>query len=196
LKVIEFKDIEHQISRLVNHISELTHAVHGLTCVLENQKPKRPIRLQVESVQFIEWPEKKENTMDPVTFSLELPSTGEAARLTFAPQDIDGNRVSIDGPVIPTVQGDPASAQTAVSPDGLTLDIQIPNTPDVSAVVEVDADADLSPTNKNVITTMVTLRRLGPVAKQAVTLGAQADVFKTIPADQFGVFPAASARKK
>jgi hypothetical protein len=193
--VIEFKHNEDQ--KLLHGISELTHAIRGLTCALENQKPKRPIRLQVESVQFIKWPEKKENIMDPVTFSLELPDTGDAARLTFAPKDIDGNSVSIDGPVIPTVQGDPTSAQTAVSPDGLMLDIQIPNTPDASAVVEVDADADLSPTNKNVITTMVTVRRLGPAVKQAVTLGAQADVFKTIPADQFGVFPAATnARKK
>jgi hypothetical protein len=184
--VSELHHLEQKIDRLTEKVSELI-------CALEHN-PGRAIRLHIASVQFIKWPGKTGNIMD--TFSLELPSTGEAARLAFQPKDKNNVSVKIDGAIIPTIQGDPSSAQVAVSPDGLTLDIQLPTTPDSNAVIEVDADADLSPDNKNVITTMVTVRRLAPAVGQAVTLGAQADVVSLIPADQFGVFPASAAKKK
>jgi hypothetical protein len=192
-KVIEFKHNEDQ--KLLHGISELTHAIRGLTCTLEN-RPKRFIRLQVVEVRFVQ-PENQNKSKSMDNLGIDIPQ-GLIARIVFAPKDQNGASAKLDGPVTATVQGDPSTAQVAVdSASGLIVDIKLPGVVEETATIEVDGDANLDPSKADVITTLITARTVAVAVPEAVTLGATPASVTTLPADQFGVFPATtSARKK
>lgn len=153
---------------------------------------QRFIRLQIVEVRFVESQTTGNHMADNI--GIDVPA-GKIARLVLKPVDQKGLATKLDGPITAVVQGDPATAQVAVGPDGLTVDIMLPEVVDSQATVELDGDADVDPANVEVITTLVTLRKLGEVPGKAVTLGA-APANITFPGtDQFGVFPAASAKK-
>jgi hypothetical protein len=155
------------------------------------QCPRRFIRLHVVEVRFIAAKKPKGNMSDNI--AIDVPA-GQIARIVIAPTDETGKPAKLDGPVEATVLPGPTpetnTAEVAIGPSGLVVDIRLPDVPDAIATIELDGDADLDKGKREVITTLVTLRRLGEVPAKAVTLGAQQGV-TLLPADQFGVFPEA-----
>lgn len=180
------------LDRMQHELHEITRAIHELVSAIV-LKPKRVIRLQLVEVRFVR-PHERHNPMAD-NIGVDIPQ-GLIARMVFAPKDQNGVSAKLDGPITAVIQGDPASAQVAIGPDGLTLDIKLPNvTVGETATVEVDGDANLDPSKADVITTLVTARTVAAAVPEAVTLGATAANITFPTADQFGVFPAGPAAK-
>lgn len=131
----------------------------------------------------------------PENIGIDVPE-GKIARIQFKPVDERQRVAKLDGPVEATVLPDPTlptqpPAEVIVGGvDGLFVDIKLPELEGSIASVEVNADVDVNPDNREVITTLITLRRLGAVPGKAVTLGARPEGVSFPAADQFGVFPA------
>lgn len=120
---------------------------------------------------------------------IDVPA-GRITRVQFKPVDEKLKPAKLDGPVEVEVLNDPAAAEVAVGgPDGLIVDIKLPDAEGSLATVEVGGDVDVDPQNREVITTLITLRRLGEVPGKAVSLGAKPETVSFPNTDQFGVFP-------
>lgn len=126
----------------------------------------------------------------PENLGIDVPA-GMIARIPFKPVDERLKSAKLDGELKATVLNDPAAAEVAVGgPNGLIVDIKLPEAEGSIATVEVEGDNDLSPDVREVISTIITLRRLGEVPGKAVSLGANQTAVTFPTADQFGVFPA------
>lgn len=120
---------------------------------------------------------------------IDVPA-GLIARVVFQPVDEKSKPTKLDGPLTVSVLDDPGLAEVAVGgKNGLLVDIKLPDTEGTIATVEVEGDNDLSPDAREVISTIITLRRLGEVPGRAVSLGAKPENVTFQSADQFGVFP-------
>lgn len=128
---------------------------------------------------------------------IDVPA-GRIARIQFSPVDERGKPTKIDGAVVAKVLDDPTAptqppADVAVGgKDGLFVDIRLPEAEGSLASVEVSGDPDPAPgrQEEQVLTTLITLRRLGEVPGKAVSLGGKPETVAFVPGDQFGVFPA------
>lgn len=167
---------------------------HRLSVLIVNQKASRYIRLHVAEVRFVQ-PERKVNMPDNI--GVDVPA-GQIARLTFAPYNEKDEPAKIEGPLNAKAKEDsPTPVETAVGgPGGLTVDFKISEVEGDVGVAEVDGDADLDPAKREVLTTLVTLRRLGAVPGKAISLGAKVENVAFLPADQFGAFPADPAARR
>lgn len=151
---------------------------------------RRFIRLQIASIRFV-GPQKGNM---PENIGIDIPA-GTIARVQFKPVDERQKAAKLDGPLTATVVTEPGSAEVAVGgTDGLTVDIKPPDAEGSLATVEVEGDNDLSPDAREVISTIITVRRLGDVPGKAVSLGGTPDTVTFPPADQFGQFPAQARR--
>ncbi len=199
---------EHSLAKAINALREwlaahcgcatkqdLRETEHRLAALIVNQQPKRYIRLHVAQVQFVQ-PDNGEIHM-PDNLSLDVPA-GKIARVTFQPFNEKNEPAKLDGPLTAVLMDDsPTTAEIAVGgPGGLIVDIKPLDEEGSVALVEVDGDADLDPAKREVLTTLVTVRRLGAVPGKAVSLGAKPENVTFVGADQFGVFPDAAAKKK
>jgi hypothetical protein len=175
-------------------VEDLRAMEHRLTALIVNQQqPSRYIRLHVAEVRFMQ-PEKVNM---PDNIGIDVPA-GQIARMTFAPFNEKNEPAKLDGALTAVAKDDsPTPVETAVGgAGGLTVDFKMSDTEGDVGVVEVDGDADLDPAKREVLTTLVTLRRLGAVPGKAVSLGGKSENVTFVAADQFGVFPEAVARKK
>lgn len=135
------------------------------------------------------------------TLSIEVPA-GKIVRVQFKPVNKELQSAKLDGAVQAIVFPDPDAAtqppaEVAVGgPDGLYLDIKLPEEKDSLATIEVKGDPDLDPNRTEVISTIITVRRLADVAGQAISLGATAETTSFPNADQFGVFPVPAAGRR
>lgn len=124
---------------------------------------------------------------------IDVPA-GKIARVQFKPVDERMKPTKIDGPVEAKVLDDPTAATQPPAEvrvggrDGLFVDVKLPDLEGSLATVEVDADT-LEGEPREVITALLTLRRLGEVPGKAVSLGATPEAVSFAAADQFGVFP-------
>lgn len=164
-----------------------------LAAIAESKTQRRFTRLQVASVRFVQ----PTNGTKPMAenIGIDIPA-GKIARVQFKPVDEKGKATKIDGPVQAKVLEDPTSpaqppAEVVVGGlDGLFVDIKLPDTEGAIASVEVGGDPNEAPgrVDEEVITTLVTVRRLGEVPGKAVILGATPETVTFPAADQFGVF--------
>lgn len=165
--------------------------LHDLLCRLvgchgHDNRRRRFIRLQIVSLRFIG---ATKGPM-PENIGIDIPA-GAIARIQFKPVDERQKVAKLDGPLTAEVVTEPGSAETAVGgTDGLVVDIKPPDVEGSLATVEVSGDNDLTPDTREVISTIITVRRLGEVAGKAVSLGGTPDTVTFPPADQFGQFPA------
>jgi hypothetical protein len=166
-----------------------------LSTLIVNQQPTRYIRLHVAEVRFVQ-PEKKVNMPDN-NIGIDVPA-GKIARLVFDPYNEKLQPAKLDGPLIALVTSDsPTPAEVAVGgPSGLWVDIKPLDAEGSIANVEIKGDPDLDPAKREVLTTLVTVRRLGEVPGKAVSLGGNPEKFTFENADQFGVFPDPPALSK
>lgn len=158
-----------------------------LSALIVNQQPARYIRLHVAQVQFVQ-PANGDTHMD--NLGIDVPA-GKIARLVFAPFNEKNQPSKLDGPLTAIVSDDsPMTSEVAVGgPNGLTVDIKPSDEEGSVAIVEIGGDADLDPAKREVLTTIVTVRRLGEVPGKAVSLGGKAEAVTFQDADQFGKFP-------
>lgn len=135
----------------------------------------------------------------PENIGIDVPA-GKIVRVQFKPKDEKQKPTRIDGPVEAKVLEDPTApaqppAEVAVGGvNGLFVDIKLPEEEGSIATVEVGGDTDPGE-EREVITTLITLRRLGEAPGKAVSLGATPETVKFADADQFGNFDAPAATK-
>lgn len=182
-----FKKRDHDLTEAVFRLTEsICRHAKAVLLLADNQQSPRYIRLQVAAVQFVQ--PKKDNKM-PENLGIDVPA-GKIARVVFQPTDEKLKPAKLDGPLTVSVLDDAALAEVAVGgKNGLLLDIRLPDEEGSIATIEVEGDNDLSPDAREVISTLITVRRLGDVPGKAVSLGAKAENVTFQAADQFGVFP-------
>lgn len=129
------------------------------------------------------------------SIGIDLPE-GKIARIQFKPVDERNKVAKLDGPLEVAVLEDPTQttqppAEAVVGgPSGLVVDIKLPDEIGALASVEVGGDT-LEGELREVITTLITLRRVAEAPGKAVSLGATTDTVAFPNADQFGQFPTA-----
>ncbi len=182
-------------SPLMSSIERLIHKLSELCDVIIHEKSRRRfIRLQIVGVRFVQ-PTTTGTTM-PENIGIDIPA-GQIARIQFTPVNELGAAAKIDGAITATVLDDAEAAEVAVGgKDGLFLDIKLPDTEGSIATVEVDGDADLDPAKREVLTTIITARRLGAVPGKAISLGGKPENVNFVDAGQFGNFPEAPAARR
>lgn len=198
---------EHDLNALNRH--DLNQAIEKLEAFIRQQiKPpviRRFIRLEVVGVhfpgpkQFGQFNKIMAKDPNPSSLSIDLPaSSGPLVRLPIAPLDKDNKPEQIEaGTLKATVTPDPTAAQVAISPDQKFVDILLPDVAGATATVELDADPNLATGDQGeVITTIITLRRLGAAPEEAVTLGVDPAKAQFLDASAFGVFPASASKRK
>lgn len=189
-----FEDLHRWLGARCVTLKDLRAMERRLTALIVNQKASRYIRLHVAEVRFVQ-PEIKVTMPDNI--GIDVPA-GQIARLVFVPYNEKNEPAKLDGPLEAELATDsPTTAEVAVGgPGGLMVDIKPLDEEGSVAIVEVDGDADLDPLKREVLTTLVTVRRVGAVPGKAVSLGAKQENVAFLAADQFGVFPDAPLFKK
>jgi hypothetical protein len=129
----------------------------------------------------------------PSQLAIDIPM-GVIARVQIKPVDENGKVAKLDGPVEATViSTDPNTAEVVVGgKDGLFVDVKLPDAEGSIATIELDGDNDQSPDTREVITSILAVRRIGDLPGKAVTLGVAVEGVSFPTADQFGVFPDAT----
>lgn len=151
-----------------------------------------PIAGRRGSIRAIENQKGKPKMKPPAqNISIDVPP-GQIVRLRFAPLTEAGNPADLDGPLSAVVLDDPSLGETAVGGSkGLIVDIKFSEEVGSILNVEVDGDPDPAPgrQDEEVLSTIVTVRRVALPPPQAVTLGAKAENVTLVDAGQFGQFP-------
>lgn len=174
------------------HFSGSIKEFRSLLCGWLGCRPPRFIRLQVVDIHFVQ-PEEREKPM-PENIGIDVPA-GKIARVQFKPVDEAGKTAKLDGPVEATVLEGGAAEVVVGGLDGLFVDMKLPDDEGAIASVEVGGDVDVTQ-EREVITTLITLRRLGVVPGKAVSLGAKPETVSFPDADQFGIFDPSVSRRK